>query len=202
MIPRYEDEKISEIWSDKFRFQLYCDLEIEILNKFIENNDINEPLVKFFNLSDSDVDTIKSIEKNTKHELASVVDFLCSKVNSSFVHFGLTSSDILDSAYSIQIYASYSRLVQKIDSLLSVLHKLSELHNETVICGRTHGQVAELVSLGKKLNLFGAILDNCMCDIDDSIRNYLAVKISGPTGNQYHKDFGDFLDSSDIQKIA
>lgn len=202
MIPRYENKSIYQVWSDKYRFQLYCDLEIELLNKFINVNKIKENHVKRIVLTDSDVEEIKNIEKTTKHELASVVDFLHSRIDNRFIHFGLTSSDILDTAYTMQIYASTQELFNKILPLLNKLSDLQELHRHTMMCGRTHGQVAEIISLGGKLNVFGSILDNYYADIEDSLRNYLAVKVSGPTGNKWHEDFGKFIPSEVVEKAV
>lgn len=177
MINRYSNEKIEKIWSDKERFQLYCNLERKILNLYHDDWKHFEIII----LDDSDVQEIYKIEKKLKHEMAAIVEFLELRLNDKFVHFSLTSSDILDTAFSVMIGKSFDVLFPKILNLIKQLKQTITDLKGNICLSRTHGKVAELntisVKLFKHLNKIEFSFENAV-DF-----NELPIKISGPVGN-------------------
>lgn len=180
MIPRYSDSYIENIYSDISRYQLYCDLEIAIYNSM----NISDKKLSMFNLTHhQDVERIKEIEKTTKHELASVVDFLIEKTGVEQIHLGLTSSDILDTAYCFMLHKTFQYIIPKMHNIYYSLVQLSGKYKDTIMCGRTHGKVAELIYLGKKIEKYQRILFPFIYDLETDVINTLPqIKISGPVG--------------------
>lgn len=183
MIDRYKNNVIENIFSDLYRFQLYCDIEIYYLNLLYkkilkENKEYNT-----FILSYEDLHEIKQIEKKTAHEMAAVVEFLCKKVDPLYTHYGLTSSDVLDSAYTIQIIKSTRLFINDLQSLISLFDNLSGKYIDQKINLRTHGRIAEIGSLGSKLIKFFRKLQIQKDDLTSSLNENSYFKFYGPTGN-------------------
>ena len=94
MIERYEDPKIKEIFSEKRKFQTYFDIEVAYAS-FVHGRYEDKHKNKYNRtvVNEEIISSIKEIEKTTKHEMASVVDYLCKEYDSNYIHLGLTSSD-------------------------------------------------------------------------------------------------------------
>lgn len=150
MISRYSFEPISEIWSDNYKYSLWTDIEITFLKHLKE---IRIP--KIF-ISAAHEEEIKKVEAETNHDIASFVQCLerwlvpLIGTESRFVHYGLTSSDIVDTAFSLQIKKTDEVINSLIDQLVITLDELIEKHKGVYILGRTHGQAAEKVLLNSK----------------------------------------------------
>jgi adenylosuccinate lyase len=155
MIPRYSLPEMAEIWSEEKRYELMLKIELEVLKvlseeKIVSKNDYEE-IVKKVKL---DIDRIKQIEQITKHDIAAFVDQLSESVginSARWIHFGLTSSDVLDTATALQLKLSCEHLIKRLENLLEVLKSQSLKYKDLVMMGRTHGVHAEPITFGYKL---------------------------------------------------
>ena len=155
MIPRYTLPEMAEIWSEEKKFQLMLKIELEVLKVLVKEKivpkDEYDEIVKKIKI---DIKRIKQIEKITKHDVAAFVDQLSESVKSNsarWIHFGLTSSDVLDTATAIQLKLSCDQLMKRLKTLLDVLKSQALKYKNLIMIGRTHGVHAEPITFGYKL---------------------------------------------------
>lgn len=155
MIKRYEIKEISDIWSDEQKFNNWLEIEklnCEALNKLkiISNNELDEIKNEIsFNLKD-----IYEIEKETKHDLIAFTRAISKKMNSQskkWIHYGLTSTDVVDTGNAISFKHSNKIIMNEMLSLKKTLIKISKKHKYSYEIGRTHGMHAEITTFGIKI---------------------------------------------------
>jgi adenylosuccinate lyase len=178
MINRYGCAEIESIWTDNHRFLLWSRIELVFLKAF-KGIDVDE----FDAFSDEWVSEIKVIEDRTKHDVAAFVEWLEGKVGNRYIHYGLTSSDILDTAFSLQIRETNAILNRMVAHLREILYTLSVKYKETIITGRTHGQAAERIRLGDKFSAYE-----------------MSVLLNSPSGPYYGKLSGSTGDYKYFEK--
>ncbi len=157
MISRYSREKMTAIWSQENKYQKWLDVEIAAC----------EAMVKLGKVPAAAVETIKAkavinvarideIEKITKHDVIAFVTSLTEKIGEDgrFIHMGLTSSDVLDTALAVQLKEAAEILLDDLDQLLVVLKKRALEHKNTLMIGRSHGIHAEPITFGLKMALW------------------------------------------------
>lgn len=180
MIERYSDIGIDAIWSDEYRYSLWEQIELAYL-KFMDI-DFNEPE------SPTPVE-VKDKEKETKHELVAFLKVLHSNLEKAnpnndairFLHYGLTSSDIIDTASVIQFKSSFQVLNADLNLLLNKIDRLIEKTKNIKAIGRTHGKHAEPIDLSNRFVNLKKELIYCLSEIEESIYD-LPGKLSGPVG--------------------
>lgn len=155
MIPRYSLPEMQNIWAEENRFNIMLLIELKVLEvlseeKIIPEKDYQE-IVKKIKL---DINRAKEIEKITKHDVAAFVDQLSESVGTDaakWIHFGLTSSDVLDTATGLQLKQSCEQLLKRLETLMEVLKQQAQKYKDLVMMGRTHGVHAEPITFGYKL---------------------------------------------------
>ncbi|MFN3550222.1 MAG: adenylosuccinate lyase [Endomicrobiia bacterium] len=186
MIPRYSLAEMSNIWCEEKRFNIMLNIEIAVLEVLLEEKIIpKKDFEEIKNKIKLDINRIKEIEQVTKHDIAAFVDQLSESVGSNaskWIHFGLTSSDILDTATAIQLKLSCELIIKKLEILLSVLKEQIKKYKDTVMIGRTHGMHAEPITFGYKLaGWYFEILQHL--NMLKYVKNIVSVgKISGVVG--------------------
>ncbi len=162
MIPRYSREEMVNVWSASNRLRVWRDIEVYaceamaqigmIPKKSAANISKKAPL-KF---TDKDVKSIDDIEKVTKHDVIAFLTHLAKFIgpDSRFVHQGMTSSDVLDTALAVQLTQATDILLKDMDGVLAALKKRALEHKNTVCMGRSHGIHAEPVTAGLKFARF------------------------------------------------
>lgn len=152
MFDRYSHPELEKIWSDKNKYQLWTDIELAFLTQ-----KTSVP-VRDIRITDQDIQDIKDIETRTKHDVAAFVEWLEDKLHgckqARFVHYGLTSSDIVDTAFSLMIKQANKILNLELDLLLHQFNHFIKKYDHTLIFGRTHGQIAEPMYLSKKFQSY------------------------------------------------
>lgn len=191
MIDRYTLPEMQKIWSEEEKIKKWLLVEItvcEALYKFgIMPKEDFEKIKKNVKL---DINRIKELERITKHDLAAFVDQICetipSKQASKWIHFGLTSSDVLDTATALQLKESCELIVKKLELLKNTVKKLSLKYKNTIMIGRTHGIHAEPITFGfKLLGWLSEIIRHT--DLIKSTKEYVSYgKISGAVGTYAH----------------
>ncbi|MEW6235214.1 MAG: adenylosuccinate lyase [Candidatus Omnitrophota bacterium] len=191
MIERYTRKEMGRIWSDQFRFETWLQVEIAAC---VAQNKLgvvpDEALKEIREKAAFDIDRIHEIEKTVDHEtiafLTSVAEFVGPA--SRYIHYGMTSSDKLDTALALQLVASADLLIAGLKKLQASVGELAKKHKHTVMMGRTHGIHAEPITFGLKVGIWCAELGRHierMQRAKDSIR---VGKLSGAVGTFSHVD--------------
>ena len=186
MISRYSREVISKIWDLESKFQYYLDVELAVCdayNKLGKIPDLNLKEIK--EKASFSVERIDEIEKEVRHD---VIAFL-TNVNESvgpesakYIHMGLTSSDIIDTAFALQIKDSAKIISEDLDELLKEIKSLAFKHKDTICMGRSHGVHAEVVTFGFKLLTWYDELERAKESFNYALSEILTGQISGPVG--------------------
>ena len=185
MIPRYSREIMTKIWSPENRYQKWLDVEIAACEAMVKLGKIPADAVKNIKAKAAiNVTRIDEIEKITKHDVIAFVTSLTEKIGEDgrFIHMGLTSSDVLDTALAVQLKESAEILLTDIDQLLVVL-KMRALENKnTLMIGRSHGIHAEPITFGLKMALWYQEMQRNRQRIVQAKESISYGKISGAVG--------------------
>ena len=157
MIPRYSREIMTKIWSPENKYQKWLDVEILACEAMAKLGKIPKSALKNIKENVSiNVERIDEIEKTTKHDVIAFLTSLTEKVGEDgrFIHMGLTSSDVLDTALAVQLKESAEILLEDIDRLLTVLKRRAFENKNTLMIGRSHGIHAEPITFGLKMALW------------------------------------------------
>ncbi len=189
MIERYSLPQMTNIWKEESKFKIMLDIELLTLEALSRQKKI--PQIAFrrikkkakFNLTE-----IKKIEAKTQHDVVAFVANLAQNIGSDaqYLHLGLTSSDLLDTASGVQLKAASEILTADLNKLMNLLAKKARKYKEMVCIGRTHGVHAEPTTFGLKLALW---FDETKRNLDRLLQAKEAVsigKISGAVGTYAH----------------
>jgi adenylosuccinate lyase len=190
MIPRYSRQEMVQIFTDKNRFKIWFEIEAYALEAFEKEGLIEKGIAdavfkavgdkKF----DFDVDAILEIEKTTKHDVIAFLTYLAGIIgeNSRFVHLGMTSSDILDTALAKQLDEASELLIADMEKLLEALKKRAFEHKNTICIGRSHGIHAEPTTFGLKMARFYAEFERGLKRLKVARQEIAVAAISGAVG--------------------
>lgn len=186
MIERYKVPEISDIWSSYFKFKTFMDVELALIEA-LEGKKIPQGIaVAIKDKVKIDVARIEEIEKTTRHDViafcTSVTENLPHDV-SKYFHFGVTSSDIIDTATTIQIRTSIKLILVQVKNLLSALEGQAENTKNTICMGRSHGMNAEPMSFGLKFLSFYAEIARRKQDLEHFLETQMTGQLSGAVGN-------------------
>jgi adenylosuccinate lyase len=191
MIERYSLPEISEIWSDKNRFSIWLKIEIlatEALSKagIVPKSSLNTIKKK----ADFDVARILEIEEEVKHDVIAFLTNVTEYVgeDARYIHYGMTSSDILDTALAVQMVQAGELIKKLLDELISVVKSRALETKNMVMVGRSHGVHAEPITFGFKLALWYEELNRQMERLDQAIETVRVGQISGAVGTFDHLD--------------
>src|SRR5437762_2091604 len=191
MIPRYTHPEMGRIWSDERRFQTWLQVEIAAAQVMADAGIIpHEAARDIRERGKFDVARIAAIEQTTQHDVIAFTTAVAEKAGPSarWLHFGLTSSDVVDTAQALQMREACDLIVKDIAGLMEAVRTRAEEHRRTPMIGRTHGVHAEPMTFGLKLALWYAELQR---DLDRVLRARDTVsvgKISGAVGTFAHLD--------------
>ncbi|MDI6854737.1 MAG: adenylosuccinate lyase [Deltaproteobacteria bacterium] len=189
MIPRYSREAMARIWSEENKFTSWLKVELAAMEALAEHGFIpQEAANKAKILAVIDVARIEEIEKQTHHDVAAFVDQVSSTLGDygRYFHFGLTSSDILDTALALRLKESAGLLLNGLDDLLAALKDQAHRYRDAVMVGRTHGVHAEPVTLGLKFALWYAEFQRQRTRLEQAKETVSVGKLSGAVGTFAH----------------
>jgi adenylosuccinate lyase len=154
MIDRYMPEDLAEIWSEENMFLSWLRVELETCRILAEKGWIpKESMENIEKKADFSVPRIKEIEKITHHDLiaftTSVAEFV--GPDSRYIHWGLTSTDVVDTARGLQLKQAGEKMLDALDALHKVMGERALQHRKSIMMGRTHGVHAEITTSGLKL---------------------------------------------------
>ena len=185
MISRYSRKEMSKIWTEEAKFRQWLRVEIAVCKAWSKYGRIpKEATNKISKLAKIDVERIQQLEKILKHDVLAFLTGISENIgaDSRYLHLGLTSSDVLDTAFSLQLRDAAALLIDDIRILKGVIKKLAFRHKMTPIIGRTHGIHAEPTTLGL---IFALWYDEMSRNLDrlKRARDIISVgKISGAVG--------------------
>jgi len=157
LIGRYSLPQMEEIWSEENKYKKWLEIEIAVCKAKAELGEIPKKAAKKIeNNSKLDLERIKEIEKTTRHDMLAFIESINEKLGneSKYVHQGLTSSDIKDTARALQMKESVELILKDLNEMKKVLKEKAILHKKTIMIGRTHGVHAEPVTWGLKMALW------------------------------------------------
>lgn len=186
MIERYTLPRMQAIWSDMHRFEIWIQVEMLVLEAWEKLGVVpKEEVEKIRAKLSFSPERMKEIEKVTKHDVIAFLTSISEGLGreSRFLHFGLTSSDVLDTANAVLLRESADLLLEDIEKVLAILRKKAWQHRYTLIVGRTHGVHAEPTSFGLKLAVWYAEMQRNKKRLEEAKKTISVGKISGAVGN-------------------
>ena len=185
MIERYTRKKMREVWLLENRFECMRQVEVAVAQAQAELDIIPaKAAADITKKAKFSVERILEIEKTTKHDVIAFVSSMAENVgkNGRYIHYGLTSSDVLDTALSLQIRQAAGVLNESLDRLQNSFEKQMEKHKSTLCSGRTHGMHAEPTSFGLKLASHLAELQRHRHRFERAMEQMSIGKLSGAVG--------------------
>ena len=187
---RYGTPEMLRVFEEEARVQRLLDVEAALAIAHAEVGDIPrkdaEKIATMASTRHVKVDRVKAIEKEIKHDIASLVRALSEVCGSSgaYVHLGATSYDIVDTANSMQLKDALDIIEEKLTNLKSILQKKAAQYKDTVMIGRTHGQHALPITLGFKFAVWGYEVSRHISRLAACRNRTMVGKISGAVGTQ------------------
>ncbi len=189
MIERYTRPEMGKIWEDQFKFQTWLDIEILACEARAEMGEIPIEDVDDIKLkANFDIKRILEIEETTKHDVIAFLTNVAEYVGltSRHIHYGMTSSDILDTTLSFQMKTAGEILLKQLIDFREVLKKRALEHKGTVCVGRSHGIHAEQTTVGLKFALWHDETKRNIKRLEDAITTISVGQISGAVGTFEH----------------
>ena len=185
MIFRYNRPKIEAIWSNENKFRIWTEIEclvaVQLSNLGIIPKEAAEDIRKNAKFN---VEEINDIEKETKHDVIAYINNVSNYIgeNSKYFHHGVTSSDIIDTSFSIQLKQSSEIIIDQLKQLIAELKKKSNEHKNTIMIGRSHGIHAEPITFGLKMASFYFEFKRNLKRLEFALEDVSICSISGPVG--------------------
>ncbi len=156
MIPRYSRPAMSRVWEDDARYDKWLQIEVAVCEAWAEEGVIPELEMALIRGASYDLAIFDEAMKETKHDMTAFLRAMYPSVGSGarYLHLGLTTSDVWDTALSMQMVEAVDLLLGEVDRLIRALESKAREHKDTVMIGRTHGVHAEPITFGLKLALW------------------------------------------------
>ena len=162
MIPRYVLPEMAAVWSEDARLGHWLEIEILVAEALAGLGVVPDADAREIRASASfDAERVAEVERVTRHDVAAFVQVVGESVGTAgrWVHFGLTSSDVLDTGLALQLRDASDLLLERLERLLAVAKRMALANRDVVMAGRTHGVVAEPTSFGHKVAIWAFELD-------------------------------------------
>jgi adenylosuccinate lyase len=189
MIPRYTRPEMARIWTDQRKFETWLQIELAACEALAELGEIPHEAVREIKAkSRFNIHRIDEIEKVTKHDVLAFLTNVGESIGplSKYLHYGLTSSDILDTSLAMLLKEASEIILQDIHRLLEVLKKRALESKETFMIGRTHGIHAEPTTFGLKMALWYDEMKRNLTRMERAKEGISVGKISGAVGTFAH----------------
>jgi len=184
MIERYSRPQMKRIWSDGNKFDKWLKVELAVCEAWAELGVIPREALSKIKLARVNLKRMEEILKETHHDVTAFLGSVSESLGdeSRYIHLGLTSSDVIDTALSLQLIESAELLSRDIKELISVLAQKAIKHKYTAMIGRTHGVHAEPTSFGLKLALWTEEMRRNLQRLAEAKKAIAVGKISGAVG--------------------
>jgi adenylosuccinate lyase len=189
MIERYSREEMSDIWTEENQFRAWLDVELAACKAWSSIGKIpSDDVDKLYDNAAFDIDRIKEIEKETRHDVVAFTRSVSESLGEEkkWVHYGLTSTDVVDTANGYRLKQANDLLKEGITRFLKALAEKAEEHKFTVMMGRTHGVHAEPTTFGLKCALWYAEMKRNEERFERAAADVEFGKLSGAVGTFAH----------------
>jgi adenylosuccinate lyase len=185
MISRYTRPEMARIWDDRNRYSKWLQVEILACEAMAKEGRVpSDCLETIRKKADFSVDRILEIEKITKHDviafLTNVEEFV--GPDSRFIHMGLTSSDVLDTSFALQLKEAMDLIIADAKELMIAIRERANEHKYTAMIGRSHGVHAEPITFGLKLSVWYSEMKRNLRRLEDALEVISYGKLSGAVG--------------------
>ena len=185
MIERYSREEMKKIWDLESKFQYYLNVELAVCKAYNKLGKIPDNALKnILEKAKFSVERIDEIEREVRHDVIAFLTNVNENVgeDSRYIHMGMTSSDVIDTALALQMKDAGKIILQDIDELLNVIKNKAKEHKETVCIGRSHGVHAEPMTFGVKLCGWLDLFERNKRNFEKALSEASVGQISGPVG--------------------
>ncbi len=189
MIERYSRKEMSDIWSEQNHFQAWLEVELAACRAWSKIGKIpSEDVDKLYEKASFDVERIKEIEKQTRHDVVAFTRTVSESLGDEkkWVHYGLTSTDVVDTANGYRLKQANALISEGLDRFVKALAEKAHEHKMTVMMGRTHGVHAEPTTFGLKCALWYAEMQRNIDRFERAAKDVEFGKISGAVGTFAH----------------
>ncbi len=185
MIPRYTRPDMARVWSDQHRLELMLEIEILVCESLARRGTIPEEAARTIRAK-ARVDAARAaeIEAEVHHDVIAFVTAAAESVGEAgrYLHFGMTSSDVLDTAFALQLVEASDLLIADLEGLAAAVKKAAQANRSLVMVGRTHGIHAEPITLGLKMAGWYAELLRDLARMRDARKEIAVGTLSGAVG--------------------
>jgi adenylosuccinate lyase len=184
MIERYSLPQMKKVWSETNKFDKWLQVEIAVCEAWAEIGKIPKEAIPKIKTASYSLDRIAEILRITHHDMTAFINAVSESLGeeSRFIHLGLTSSDVMDTALSLQLKEASKILAEDIAELITVVENKAVEHKQTIMIGRTHGVHAEPLTFGLKLALWSQEMRRNADRLAEAEKNISVGKISGAVG--------------------
>ena len=183
-LARYTLAEMGRVWSEEHKFKLWLDVELAVCRARAATGEIPPEAMHDISRATVDIDRINELEKVKKHDVVSFLSSVAESVgeNARYIHVGLTSYDIVDTALALRLRDATDILLEDLASLEKAITRRAIEHKDTLMAGRTHGVHAEPITFGFKLAIWVDDVRQCIKNLKASAEQVNYGKISGPVG--------------------
>ncbi len=203
MIPRYSLPRMTAIWTEENKFRKMLDVELRACEALARLGKIpKNALLQIQKRARFDVERIREIESQTNHDVIAFIKNLSENIgeDAKYVHMGLTSSDVLDTALSIQMREACDILIDDVKKLTRIIRSKAKRYKKSVMIGRTHSVHAEPMTFGLKLALYYDEMNRNLERLRRARQTISVGKISGAVGTYANID--PFVESYTCGKLG
>ena len=189
MLARYTRPEMAALWSEQAQFDAWLEVEIAACAAWSKLGVIPAEDVELIRTNASfDVDRIHEIEEVTRHDVVAFTRSVSESLGDErkWVHYGLTSSDVVDTAWSVRLKKANALILTEIDRMIEVLGRRADEHRHTLMMGRTHGVHAEPTTFGLKLALYYSEMKRNRERFVAAAEGVRVGKVSGSVGTFAH----------------
>lgn len=191
MIERYALPEIARIWSDGYKYDLWCEIEVLYCEGMARYGLIPKKAAgEIRSRAGYSISSIQKIERTTRHDVIAFLTDMSNRIGPSgrYLHLGMTSSDLLDTALACQMRAAGIIILGKLKKFRTVLKRKALQYRSTPMVGRTHGIHAEPITFGLKLLVWYAETDRHASRLERAIEDVSVGQITGAVGTMTHID--------------
>lgn len=191
MIERYSREEMKKIWDLNSKFQYYLNVELAICKAYNKLGQIPDEAIKEISSKASfSVERIDEIEKEVNHDVIAFLTNVNENVGtySRYIHMGVTSSDIIDTALALQIKDASNIIKKDLEKLIETIRNKAKEHKNTICIGRSHGIHAEPMTFGVKLCNWIDLFERNLKNFEKACETVEVGQISGPVGTYSNID--------------
>lgn len=187
MIDRYSRDEIKKIWSLDSKFDYYLQVELAVCRAYARLGQIPmEVMRKIKEKASFTLERIEEIEQEVRHDVIAFLTAVNESVgseNARYIHMGLTSSDVIDTAFAMQIRDSSKIILKVLNELIGLIKNKAFEYKNTICIGRSHGIHAEVVTFGFKLLNWVDALERAKASFERALNEISVGQISGPVGS-------------------